>query len=183
MQHWDSFSQEQFIIFDCLTKIIIVFQKQITWVTGQKAIYIKVNEIILSPAQFGKIFICVSRNYEYINFEPLLILNFRLNELIFEQKQTVHIAHLDFKFEQNQKAKIKMNKLYFGYLVWGECFSYLSLKLSPLGQKKLQRLLAQKFIGFVPIEHCCLICKLIVLKLTTNFTLHISKCVKKRCNV
>jgi hypothetical protein len=146
-ERYDNFYQEQFIIFDKRANIIIFFQKQITSITGKKEIFIKVTEILLIPPRFKKIFICARYDFECIFFEPLLILNFDLNNLIFQQKQLLCFTHLNFKFEQHQEIEIKLDKVFFGRLVLRGLPS-LSSALSSSYIKKIKLLMIEKFIGF-----------------------------------
>jgi len=150
-ERYDNFYQEQFIIFDRPSNIIIFFQKQITYITGQKQVFIKLKEILLIPSQFSKIFICARYDFECIFFEPLLTLKFDLNKLIFQQKQLLCFTHLNFKFEQHQEIEIQLDKVFFGRLVLRSLPS-LSSTLNFPYRKKIQLLMIQKFIGFWSIE-------------------------------
>jgi len=129
------------------SNIIIFFQKQITYITGQKQVFIKLKEILLIPSQFSKIFICARYDFECIFFEPLLTLKFDLNKLIFQQKQLLCFTHLNFKFEQHQEIEIQLDKVFFGRLVLRSLPS-LSSTLNFPYRKKIQLLMIQKFIGF-----------------------------------
>jgi hypothetical protein len=151
-ESWENFSQEQWVIFDRLTDIIIFFQKQINWTDERKQIFVQCVEFKLTSFLFKSLFTYIYSNPICLNLEPLLIFDFQTNCLIFKQNQSLRVNNWNWQFEQTQETKLELDKVYFGRLVWFGCIPNLFPALSDLSITKVKRLIARKFIGFWPMK-------------------------------